>query len=244
MARVIILHTSDFHNRLTVPQARRLAEMKKEAGRAVLLDSGDAVGAGNLAYRPGGEPILELMVNAGYDAMAMGNRESHPTYTVLKRKLAQATFPVLAANLRPQRSKPVPDCIRSHIVKALDKDLRVLVIGLAPQITAPDSWWSRVTDYVFDDPEKTAAGLVRKLRPQADIVILLTHLGIEADRRLAQVEGVNLVLGGHGHKPVMPPEKVGAAWVAHPPPFARGVNRLEIEVSETGITVTGRALEL
>jgi 2',3'-cyclic-nucleotide 2'-phosphodiesterase (5'-nucleotidase family) len=244
MARVVVFHTTDFHNRLTVPQARKLAALKKEADFSMLLDSGDAIGAGNLTYRPGGEPILELMASAGYDAMAMGNRESHPNYAVLKKKLAQATFPVLAANLRPQRGKPMPDCVRSHIIALLGNGLRVAVVGLAPQITAPESWWRRVTDYVFDEPQKTAEGLVKKLRPQADVVILLTHLGIAADRMLAGIEGVHLVLGGHGHRPIMPPEKVGAAYIAHAPPYARGASRLAIEVHDAGVEVSGDVLEL
>jgi len=244
MAGVVVFHTTDFHNRLTVPQAQRLAAIRKEADCSLLLDSGDAIGAGNLTYRPGGEPILQLMADAGYDAMAMGNRESHPNYTVLKRKLAQATFPVLAANLRPQRGKPVPACVRSHIIARLGNGLRVAVVGLAPQITAPESWWRRVTDYVFDEPQKTATGLVKKLRPDADIVILLTHLGMAADRMLAGIQGVTIVLGGHDHTLIMPPEKVGTTYVAHAPPYARGVSRLEIEVGDSGMEISGEVLEL
>jgi len=231
MSTCTILHTSDLHNRLTPAKARRLAELKGETPDTLLLDSGDAVGAGNLGYRPGGEPVLQLMSEAGYDAMAMGNRESHPTRVVLERKLADATFPVLAANLMAKR-KPAPPGVRSHIVKRLPSGLRVAVVGLALQITRPDSWWGRVTDYVFDDPEKTATGLVRKLRPKADLVVLLTHLGPDRDRRLAAVPGVDLVLGGHMHVEIMPPEAVGGAYLAHPGAHAESVARITLQVAE------------
>ena len=231
MSTCTILHTSDFHNRLTPAKAQHLARLKAEAPDALLLDSGDAIGAGNLGFRPRGEPALRLMTEAGYDAMAMGNRESHPTRAVLERKLADAGFPVLAANLMAKR-QPLPEKVRSHIIKRLPNGLRVAVVGLAPQITRPDSWWGRVTDYVFADPEKTAAGLVRKLRPEADLVILLTHLGPGWDRRLAAVPGVDLVLGGHGHVEIMPPEQVGAAYVAHPGAYAEAVARIAVEVGD------------
>jgi 2',3'-cyclic-nucleotide 2'-phosphodiesterase (5'-nucleotidase family) len=244
MAELAIFHTTDMHNRLRAPQAHVLAGMKEQAGAVLLLDAGDAVGAGNLTYRPRGEPILQLMSQAGYDAMAMGNRESHPTFAVLKRKLADARFPVLAANMRPQRGKPLPPSVRSHLMRTVAGGVRVGIIGLAPQITSPRSWWSRVTDYVFDEPEKTAAGLVKKLRPQVDLIVLLAHVGGEAAARLAAIEGVDLVIAGHDHKTIMPPLKVGAAYVAQSPPYARAAGRLDIRLTEGGVSVEGQLVEL
>lgn len=244
MAELAIFHTADMHNRLKSSQARALASMKEQAGVALLLDAGDAVGAGNLTYRPKGEPILQLMNEAGYDAMAMGNRESHPTFAVLKRKLALARFPVLAANMRPQRGKPVPPGVRSHIIRTLGPGLRLAVIGLAPQITSPRSWWSRVTDYVFDEPEKTAAGLVKKFKPQVDLLVILAHVGGDAISRLAAIDGVDLIIAGHNHQTIMPPQKIGQAYVAQSPPFARAAGRLEISLTEEGVQVEGRLVEL
>jgi 2',3'-cyclic-nucleotide 2'-phosphodiesterase (5'-nucleotidase family) len=244
MSTCTILHTSDFHNRLTPAKAQHLAQLKAEAPDTLLLDSGDAVSAGNLGFRPRGEPALRLMNDAGYDAMAMGNRESHPTRAVLERKLADVRFPVLAANLMAKR-QPLPRMVRSHILRRLPNGLRVAVVGLAPQITRPDSWWGRVTDYVFDDPEKTATGLVHKLRGEVDLVVLLTHLGPGWDRKLAAVPGVDLVLGGHGHVEIVPPEAVAGAYVAHPGAHAQGVARITVEVAEGKIAqIAGELIPL
>jgi len=87
-----------------------------------------------------------------------------------------------------------------------------------------------VTDYVFDDPVRTAVGLAPKLREECDLLIALTHLGIELDRRIAESADVDLVIGGHGHLPIAPPERVGRAWVAHAPPFGKAIGRIEVEV--------------
>jgi 5'-nucleotidase len=208
--------------------------MKQQSPDALLLDSGDAIRAGNLGCTRGGEPILRLMSEIGYDAMAMGNRESHPTLRVLERKLEDATFPVLAANLMAKR-KPLPPQVQSHIVKQLPDGLRVAVMGLAPQITSPQSWWSRITDYVWDDPLKTAAGLARKLRPDADLVVCLSHLGVDLDERLARVEGIDLILGGHSHVEVFPPRKVGNAYLTHVGYRGRHVGRLVIAVGDGAV---------
>lgn len=244
MSTCTILHTSDFHNRLTPAKAQHLARLKAEAPDALLLDSGDAIGAGNLGFRPRGEPALRLMTEAGYDAMAMGNRESHPTLRVLERKLADAAFPVLAANMMAKR-KPLPRQVNSHIARKLASGLRVTVMGLAPQVTSPQSWWSRITDYVWDDPLKTAAGLSRKLRPEADLLVCLSHLGLKLDEELAEIEGIDLILGGHSHVTVFPPRKVGNAYLAHVGDYGRFAGRLEVEIANGGrLSMAGELIPL
>jgi 2',3'-cyclic-nucleotide 2'-phosphodiesterase (5'-nucleotidase family) len=198
VAPVRILHTADLHNRLSPAAARQLSALKRERDGTILLDAGDAIAAGNLTFRIGGEPILRRMAEVGYDAMAMGNRESHPSRRFLERKLRDASFPVLAANVQSKR-QPLPAVVRDHVILNGCEGRTVAVIGLAPQITPPDSAWARVTDYVFEDPVATAEKLAARLREQADLVVCLSHCGEEVDRRLAAIGAVELVLGGHTH---------------------------------------------
>src|SRR5690348_7701545 len=94
-----IIHTGDFHNKLGEVEAWRIEELKAAHPGSILLDAGDAVGAGNLGFRPGGEPILTRMGELGYAAMTMGNREAHVWQKCMEIKLKDAPFPVLSANL-------------------------------------------------------------------------------------------------------------------------------------------------
>lgn len=224
MPSAVILHTADFHNRLKPAAAARLAELKRAHPDALLLDAGDAVGAGNLTFRPGGEPILRQMAEIGYDAMAMGNRESHPSRDILTRKLRDAAFPVLAANLAAKRRGPSPK-VRDHIV--FEGPPRLAVIGLAPQMTRPDSLWAAVTDFVFDDPVAVAARCAQALSTEADLVVCLSHCGVRVDRVLAVIEDVDLVLGGHSHRTLIE-QHPGNAMVVHPGHHGSHVARTEI----------------
>ena len=209
----VILHTADLHNRLPPAAARQLAELKRQHPGSLLLDAGDAVAAGNLTFRLRGEPILRRMAQIGYDAMAMGNRESHPTRLLLERKLRDASFPVLAANILPER-RPLPAIVRDHVI--LDGPAgRLAVIGLAPQITSPRSIWARVTDYVFEDPIPVARRLAAELRDETDLVICLSHCGADVDRGLAALPDIDLVLGGHTHRHLAD-RQPGGALVVHP----------------------------
>lgn len=98
---ITILHTNDFHNRLTEEKAAVLKRARNRlGGRGVLIDAGDAVGSGNISYRGSGEPILDVMNAIGYDGMAVGNREFHLTRRGFQCKVGRARFPVLCANVR------------------------------------------------------------------------------------------------------------------------------------------------
>lgn len=58
------------------------------------------------------------------------------------------------------------------------------------------------------DPVAVARDLVPKLRKHADVVICLSHMGLDADRDLAErVPGIDVIIGGHSHialkKPIL-----------------------------------------
>ena len=60
------------------------------------------------------------------------------------------------------------------------------------------------------EPIEVAKKLVPELRQKADIVICLSHLGVNIDKRLAaEVPGIDIILGGHSHtrlpQPVLVP---------------------------------------
>ena len=225
MARAVIFHTSDLHNRLRPAAARQLAELKRAQSDSFLFDSGDAVAAGNLTFRPTGEPILRVMAEIGYDAMTMGNRESHPKAGALSQKLKDATFPILSANLVP-RGAPLPPAIRAHVIFERP-GLRLAVFGLTPQMTRPGSIWAKVTDYVFEDPLDAARRVSAELRPQADLVICLSHCGLGTDRTLAEIEAIDLVLGGHTHRELIE-HQPGRALIVHPGVYGHHVSHTEI----------------
>ena len=226
MPPTIIFHTADLHNRLRPAAARQIAELRQSHPGSLLLDAGDAVAAGNLWFRLGGEPILRLMSEVGYDAMAMGNRESHPAAAALARKLRDADFPVLAANVVAKR-RPLPEIVRDHVILSGPAGTTVAVIGLAPQITRPDSAWARVTDYVFGDPVAVARDLAVELQRKADLVVCLSHCGEGIDRELAALPQVDLVLGGHSHRNLVE-QAPGAALIVHPGRHGSHLARTEI----------------
>lgn len=236
---VTIFHTNDLHNKLTAGQAGWLRGLKESVPESILLDCGDAIWAGNVFVRLGGEPVLRLMNEAGYDAMCMGNREFHFLETGLRHKIGWADFPVLSANIRPTNHSDLP--VKSSIT-LLRNGLRVAIFGLTVPMITERMLSRKVSAYVFDDPIETAAKVVPELRKNADLVIALTHIGLNNDRKLASdVPGIDLIIGGHTHALLDHPETVGNTSIVQAGWFGHYVGKVEIDA---GGAVRGEALEM
>ncbi len=108
--------------------------MKAANPGALMLDSGDAIWSGNIYWRPGGEPVLELMNAVPYDALCMGNREFHFLGAGATSKTSRAQFPILSANLRAAKGRRKTAALPYVIFER--EGVRVAVVGLSvPCIT-------------------------------------------------------------------------------------------------------------
>lgn len=235
MPTLTLLHTNDFHNHLLPEQADRLREARRSIeGQGLLLDAGDAISSGNITYKPAGEPILDMMSDAGYDAMTVGNREFHFSRAGFCVKVRRARFPVLCANVRTKEAGaelPVVPSIRRTL-----SGVRIIIFGLTvPMIT--ERMLSRtVSAYVFDDPLSIARALVPTLRPECDLLICLSHIGLARDRELAaSVPGIDLIIGGHTHATLETGERVEETLIVQAGWWGKylGTVTMEIDPADT-----------
>ena len=222
MMTLTVLHTNDFHNHLSAGQAALIGREKARHENVLLLDSGDAISAGNIGVRPGGEPILTLMSETGYDAMTLGNREFHVADTLLRRKIGKAGFPILCANMRWREDAGETLPVVPAYLKTLPNGLRVGVFGLTVPMVTPRMAARLVSAFVFDDPVPAAQAQIARLRPEVDVLIALTHIGLREDERLAAAcPELDLIIGGHSHNKLPEPYVVGgvpivqAGWFGH-----------------------------
>lgn len=227
MPDLTILHTNDFHGKLTDHAAQRIAHERSEAD--LLLDAGDAVSSGNVYFRPGGEPILVRMSDLGYDAMTMGNREFHFLGAGLKSKVKLARFPILSANLRSKNCEIGPSVVPSV---ALERNgLKIGVFGLSVPMITPRMKVAKFSPFWFEDPIQAAAEVVPSLRSECDVLIALTHIGFKADMELARtVSGIDLVVGGHSHAILEEPVVIGQTAIVQAGSWGRYLGKTEFNV--------------
>lgn len=215
---VTVVHTNDTHAHLAPNSTGEepVGGMERIAGliqgiRAteeyvIALDAGDFSSGTPFNTFYGGRAEIECMNAIGYDAVAVGNHELDKGLKKLFELSDQANFPFMSANLVWRRSgkrvfQPYMFFEAGDITVAL---LALTTEGIVGRVRP-----SAVAPLAANDPVSTAAELVPQLRRQAQAVVLLTHIGIESDRRVAnRVPGIDLIVGGDSHSLLEVPEIV------------------------------------
>ena len=83
---------------------------------------------------------------------------------------------------------------------------------------------------------ETIADEVATLDPATDLLIVISHIGLPADRALAQqVNGIDLIVGGHSHTRMVEPERVNGVWIVQAGSYLRSVGHIELSVENDAI---------
>ena len=188
---------------------KQIRQQKAEAGEPVLLlSAGDHTGGTPFSWLiPEGIPApLEIMQLIGYDVATIGNHEFDYGTEVLAQSLEAAGYPqahdrmvLLASNAVPPEEHPLAKIFRrTHLIE-LENGLTVGLFGLIGQDAV--SVAASPEPVEFADPTETAAAMTAQLREEgADLVVAITHCGVEEDRALARaVPGIDVIVGGHCH---------------------------------------------
>lgn len=217
-----ILHTNDFHGKLTPERAHKIGELKKERD-ALYYDCGDCVRSGNLAIPSKPEQAWELLHDAGCDASVLGNRESHPLAKGLLAKTAGANHPILVANLFDKAGqRPYAPF---HVFEKDGK--RIVAFGVMVPMVTSKMATAPLSSYLWTDPIEAAMALIPDI-PQHDLLIALTHIGFKNDQLLAKaVPELRIVLGGHSHTVLEHPVRQGNCWIAQTGSHGRFVGDYE-----------------
>ncbi|MFZ0788747.1 MAG: bifunctional UDP-sugar hydrolase/5'-nucleotidase [Chromatiaceae bacterium] len=208
-----ILHFNDFHGQLEPvrdPESGRSAggiarlaglvgaiRAERPERPVLLLFAGDLLQGTVTSTVFLGSPDVAFLSDMGLDAAAMGNHELDYGQQIFREMIAEARYPILAANLI---AEPVPIEVRPFVMLEPAGGPRVAVLGLVTDELTTTTHPRNTGGIRVADPVETARRWVPELRRQADLVVVLSHLGYAADRRLAQeVPGVDLIVGGHNH---------------------------------------------
>jgi 2',3'-cyclic-nucleotide 2'-phosphodiesterase (5'-nucleotidase family) len=233
---IVILYTNDFHTALNPipaywrPGSPRLGGAAWLAGLAnrvrarehtvFLFDAGDMF-TGMTSYVTRGEMLMEMMRAMRYDAFGIGNHEFDYGADNFERQMARVPYPVLGANIYYKGT--LHRYSRPYVI--LERDgVRIAVIGIIGEDARSVALPSGVANLDFEDPATAIAPLVRELRPQVDLVVVLAHEGktgpmqtdaegrpevqrdFDEDIRLAgAVPGIDVLVGGHAHRGIEVP---------------------------------------
>lgn len=189
---------------------------RARADRVLHLDSGDCFQGAPIFNFFGGEAEVRALAHTGVDAVVVGNHEFDRGAVNFARQFSRwATFPVLAANYLFDDPTTPGSAELGRLVKPYHifnlRGLKVAVIGFGNL--------SSITS-IFDQPNRTGITPLNSrevaqfyidtvINQGADVVVGVSHLGLEEDHRIIeQTTGFDVVLGGHLHIVLNPPQEL------------------------------------
>ncbi|MFT5699922.1 MAG: 5'-nucleotidase/UDP-sugar diphosphatase [Desulforhopalus sp.] len=154
-----------------------------------------------------GNATFDLMNKAGFDFFSLGNHEFNRGPDVLAKSLKNNGIKTLCSDLVIADTAMADACV-SYYINTFD-GVRVGFFSLMtedfPFITNGENVRIKDSNVIV------AKQMVQLLKEQeADLIVALTHIGLQQDRLLAaSVEGIDIIFGGHSHTLLFDYEQVG-----------------------------------
>jgi 2',3'-cyclic-nucleotide 2'-phosphodiesterase (5'-nucleotidase family) len=187
-------------------------ETRKES---LLLDSGDlffdryrkAIPPENVtAQSEKAHLILKCYNLLGYDALGIGDDDLSLGKDFLLDLSKNAGFPFISSNLMDKETGEA--LFKTHVIKEA-WGLRIGIFSLLSPYFFSGESDPRTRGIVFREPLEEAKTILSKIRPEADLVVLLSHLGYTADIDLAEtLPGIDVIVGGHSGRSLSYPMRI------------------------------------
>ncbi len=241
LKKLTILHSNDLHGDFMSEQiddkliggaaylSGYIQKVRKEEKNVLYTISGDMFRGSVIDSEYKGMSTIEIMNMISPDIVTLGNHEVDYGIGHLLFLEKCARFPIINANLYITTSGS--RLFKSHMI--IEKDgLKIMFIGILTEEVLAQARQERLIGSFVDIHE--AAVEVGRIcntykTEDIDLTILLTHIGIEDDKKLAELLnpnwGIDLIIGGHSHTLLEEPVIV---------------NNIPIVQAETGTDQIGR----
>ena len=201
--KLYIVSTNDMHANIdNFPQFAALMDSLRGVHPSLLLFGAGDNRSGNPVndrYTEPCKPMYELMNKVGFDLSTFGNHEWDGGPVALRNVLGWAKFPFVCANVTFDDTLQMPNV---HPYAIFERDgLKIGVIGgiQLGENGLPDFHPKNANGSHFVHFTDVLPGYLDKLK-DCNAVFLLTHLGYEDDREVAErFPQVTAIFGGHSH---------------------------------------------
>ena len=213
--KTVILHTNDVHGAVEgyAYIAQLKADYEAKGAEVILVDAGDFSQGTTYVSSTKGADAVTMMNAAGYDVVTLGNHEFDYGYAQLKENMSKAKFKVVCADVFNEDGTPIFDASYTYTTKS---GVKVGFFGMETPETQTKANPALIKGLTFADKDaftKAAADQVAALK-DADVVICLAHLGVDAESApyrstdlYAAVKGIDFIIDGHSHTVMTKGEK-------------------------------------
>ncbi len=207
-------------------------QIREEAnGQVLFLDNGDTFHGTYPVVQSRGESLVPIMNELGLAAMTVHWDFAYGPQHLLKLRQS-LKYPMLAINIYDKRTGTA--FLPPYMMHEVD-GLKVAVIGIASNIvdkTMPPHFSEGLR---FTDGREELPGFIERVRSRenADLVVVLSHLGFPQDMKLlSEVPEVDVLLSGHTHHRLFEPVQQGKTLVIQSGCHGSFLGRLDLEIRD------------
>ncbi|MFF2446809.1 bifunctional metallophosphatase/5'-nucleotidase [Neobacillus sp. NPDC058068] len=246
METIHIYHTNDVHSHLeNWPRIAQFLLKEKERHlqteeEVFLFDIGDFLDRWHpYTEATKGQGNIALLNECQYTAVTIGNNEGvNLPYEDLNHLYDEAQFDVLAANFY-KKNEIYPDWVKPYQIYHTKKGTRVGVIGLTVQF----AHLYELLGWELTEPISELKKWLQTLKEEADFIILLSHLGIHDDERIAlEFPEIDVILGAHTHHVLEQGKQVGSTLLGAAGKYGYFVGHVTVTIDETKSIINKNAL--
>jgi len=219
---------------------------KYRTPESLVLNAGDDFQGTPISNFTRGGSQIELMNLYNPDAFVLGNHEFDYSQYSLDSVLQKAQFDVLSANVYLTSKNSLMG--KPYVVKE-KAGVKFGIIGITlpelNEVTLPKN----VENIVMLNTDSVIQAGINELKKQeCDIIILLTHCGVDEDKLIAEkfYADVDIIVGGHSHTPLYKPKKVNGVVIVQAGAYARWLGKLDLKVdvdNDTLVSAFGTLFE-
>ena len=215
LKKLTLLHSNDLHGDFLAEKVddkliggvSRLSgyvnKVREEEKNVIYSISGDMFRGSLIDSEFKGLSTIEIMNLLAPDVVTIGNHEADYGLAHMLFIEKCASFPIINANMYIKFIGT--RLFNSHYIKEID-GMRVMFIGILTEEVLKNTKSEKVVGTLIDiqDAATEVAKICDAYKDEdVDLTVLLTHIGFEEDKRLAEALdpacGVDLIIGGHSH---------------------------------------------
>ncbi|RXQ95885.1 bifunctional metallophosphatase/5'-nucleotidase [Ancylomarina salipaludis] len=237
---IVILHMNDMHATINnFPKiAAYINQVRENNDNVFLLSAGDLFSGNPVVdqYSEKGYPMIDLMNRLKFDASAIGNHEFDYGQDILNKRISQADFPFICANMDTKGANlNQPE---AYITLKTKTDFPIIVLGLIETQTKigdryiPSTHPDKVEGIHFPYYKYTT-GDYTELKKSNNLFVVLSHLGQGSDRTLADTYNeIDLIIGGHSHSVISSPYRQNNALICQAGSNGNYIGRIDIKIED------------
>jgi hypothetical protein len=176
------------------------------------------------------ELLIQAYNEMGYDAVNVGEKDLMEGLKFLTGLAPKARFPFVSANLVERKTGE--SIFSPYVIKEI-AGIKVGILGLMSEVF-DSTVQEREHGFHILDPFTTSRSLIKNLKENCDLLIVLSQLGEMRDKRLAKENPqIDLVLGGGGESKRAVNERVNEVPVYRLEPRGGYLGRIDYFLSHT-----------